>query len=100
MKSEAPQRSEGRPSSGLPSTSAEPSGRFRSARLSNILYGWVPVLLILAMVLIWFQNRDSQFPGDFFVPPNPAQYLSRFSQSWDPNQDFGLFSLFTLFPTP
>ncbi len=100
MKSKAHQRSEGILSSGPLSTSAEPSGRFRSARLSNVLYTWVPVLLILAMVLIWFQNLDSQFPGDFFVPPNPAQYLSRFSQSWDPNQDFGLFSLFTLFPTP
>jgi len=52
------------------------------------------------MVASWFQNGNSQFLGDFFVPSNPIQYLSRFSQSWDPNLDFGIFSLFTLFPTP
>src|SRR5437867_2844798 len=52
------------------------------------------------MVVSWFQNGNSQFLGDFFVPSNPFQYLSRFSQSWDPNLDFGIFSLFTLFPTP
>jgi len=52
------------------------------------------------MVVSWFQNGNSQFLGDFFVPSNPFQYLSRFSQSWDPNLDFGIFSLFSLFPTP
>ncbi len=52
------------------------------------------------MVVNWFQNDNSQFLGDFFTPSNPVQYLSRFSQSWDPNLDFGIFSLFTLFPTP
>src|SRR5438034_6752876 len=52
------------------------------------------------MVVSWFQNGNSQFLGDFFVPSNPVQYLSRFPQSWDPNLDFGIFSLFTLFPTP
>src|SRR2546426_10470170 len=52
------------------------------------------------MVVSWFENGNSQFLGDFFVPSNPIQYLSRFPQSWDPNLDFGIFSLFTLFPTP
>jgi len=68
--------------------------------IKDAVYLWLPVLAILGMVIIWFQNGNFQFLGDYFVPSDPTHYLSRLSQSWDPNQDFGLPSLLTLFPTP
>ena len=71
-----------------------------SAKYERILCTWLPAIAVIAMVLSWFWNGNFQFLGDFSVPSNPIQYLSRFSQSWDPNIDFGIFSLFALFPTP